>query len=62
MSRRATFPSPPSLGRSAVTERADVLAAIDSRIRACRSKSVEHHHFQALRDEIAAGMHERNEG
>lgn len=47
--------------RSAETERADVLAAIDSRIRACRKRSIEHRRFEAMRDEIAGGLHEREE-
>ena len=42
------------------TGRADVLALIDESIRVCRKNSLEDHHFQALRDKIAGGLHERN--
>lgn len=47
--------------RSAETERADVLALLDEKIRACRKRSIEHRHFEAMRDEIAGGLHERND-
>jgi len=55
------IPYAPEPLRTATTERADVLARLDEKIRACRKKSLDHHQFAALRDEICAGLHERKE-
>ena len=50
--------------RSAETERADVLALLDEKIRACRKNDATDsaRRFEAMREEIVGGLHERSEG
>ena len=63
MSGSGLIPCAVDLPRSADTERADVLSLLDEKIRACRNNDATEsaRRFEAMREEIVGGLHERGD-